>query len=553
MTSPPQPPSGPTDPAGQVPTEDPAGSPPPPQGQPPTARPAGTQGAPPAQPPAQGPPPAPSAGAQGVPPTQPPAGSWNQSANAGANQAGNWPAAGTPRARPRPGATATPQNAPAFQSNPQYVDYSLPKLYDTSVRPAGGLTRARYAEAPLQRPQGAQPDSAWATQTRRIEDVGAKPSPVPVSRIVSWILAVVLGIAFLVVLAGFFLLYAVTTPSNPASWLVQALLASFSLILIIGLIVLADRWDPQPLPLMISAVLWGAAIAVGISFIFNSLLQLVLYAMNVSIGATVFVGAALGAPFIEESSKGLGLVVLFLVARRYFNGPMDGLVYGALIGGGFAFTENILYYGNAWDAGFQLGTEGGILNVALTVFIRGIVGIFGHAIYTSLTGVIMGLVARKWGTFPGALVFLVATWPGMLLHALWNGSSFLFPSMTGLILMLLVEAVVSALWLGLIGVLIWDESRLTRVRLGDYANLGWLTHEEVTMLATWKGRREGKAWARSFNGLAIMKRFIRESADLASVRQRLLADGANPKAVRNEQELLHKLTTNRQELLARAS
>ena len=47
-----------------------------------------------------------------------------------------------------------------------------------------------------------------------------------------------------------------------------------------------------------------------------------------------------------------------------------------------------------------------------------------------------------------------------------------------------------------------------------------------------------------------MRRFIRESADLASNRQRLLADGANPKAVAEERRLLDRLTANRQELLA---
>src|SRR5699024_5905018 len=58
------------------------------------------------------------------------------------------------------------------------------------------------------------------------------------------------------------------------------------------------------------------------------------------------------------------------------------------------------------------------------------------------------------------------------------------------------QAILVVLWLILIGVLIWDESRLTRIRLGDYANHGWLTDEEADVLATWKGRYEGKRWAR---------------------------------------------------------
>ena len=183
-------------------------------------------------------------------------------------------------------------------------------------------------------------------------------------------------------------------------------------------------------------------------------------------------------------------------------------------------------------------------------------GIFGHSIYTSLTGVVMGLVVRKWGTVPALLVFLVAPWPGMFLHGLWNGGGSIVQAAVGafpgLLLMVVFEMLESALWLGLIGLLVWDESRLTRVRLGDYANTGWLTHDEVNMLATWRGRREGRRWARGFGAGPTMKRFIKESAELASNRQRLMADGAKPSALAEEQRLLGRLTENRREILARS-
>src|SRR5690625_6120032 len=77
-----------------------------------------------------------------------------------------------------------------------------------------------------------------------------------------------------------------------------------------------------------------------------------------------------------------------LLARRYFNGPLDGLIYGALIGGGFAFTENIIYYSRQLES-FGVG------GMVVLVIIRGVLNIFGHAIYTSMTGVLMALVARS--------------------------------------------------------------------------------------------------------------------------------------------------------------
>src|SRR5699024_11787194 len=66
-------------------------------------------------------------------------------------------------------------------------------------------------------------------------------------------------------------------------------------------------------------------------------------------GVPSIIGAVFQAPVVEESTKTVLLVIIVLAARRYFEGPLDGLVYGALIGAGFAFTENILYLGGAWN------------------------------------------------------------------------------------------------------------------------------------------------------------------------------------------------------------
>ncbi|NMA77106.1 MAG: PrsW family intramembrane metalloprotease [Actinomycetales bacterium] len=461
------------------------------------------------------------------PPTQPPGGQY------------------MPNGRPRPGASASAPGSPSFQSQPRFIDYGNPRAYDTSVRPASGLTAARFAPAHIQRPDQAQPQSAWSTQTRRAQEVSQQAAKMPAINIGVWITVVVLAFALLFVLGWFFLEFVLTASSSPAWWPVTAFLALLSLVVISLVMVLADRWDPQPLPLLFIAVFWGAAIAAFSSYWLNTLNSLLVYLVTGSEAAVAFSGPVISAPLVEETTKGLGLLLLMLLARRYFNGPLDGLIYGALIGGGFAFTENIIYYSRILEeagAGFML----------ILVLMRGVGNIFGHAIYTALTGIIVGFVVRKWGSIMGFLVFIPALIPGMLFHAGWN----FFSVMGGGVLMTLImfggQALLSLVWLISIGLLIWDESRLTRIRLGDYANQGWLTHEEVDMLATWTGRREGKRWAAQLGAKPVMKRFIRESADLASIRQRLLADGANPKVVGIERNLLGRLTANRQELLSHA-
>lgn len=447
-----------------------------------------------------------------------------------------------PNGRPRPGA---PSSAAGSPSQPQYRDYGNPKAYDTSVRPASGLTAARYAPAQIQRPDQAQPQSAWATQTRRVQEVAQHAKEVPVVSIASWLALITLGMATIIVLGLFFLSFVMNSSSSPIWWPATAFLAGVSLLVIFLIILLADRWDPQPIPLLIIAIFWGAAIAAGLSFILNSINGEIFYAFGGE-ALDAWATPVISAPLVEETTKGLGLVLLMLLARRYFNGPLDGMIYGALIGGGFAFTENIIYYTRILEGA-------GAIGVVILFVMRGVLNIFGHAIYTSLTGVIMGYVVRKWGTTLGLLSFLVATWPGMFLHAAWNLAASMGGGWGITITMYAAKAFISLLWLIFIVVLIWDEARLTRVRLGDYANQGWLTHEEVDMLGTWRGRREGKNWAAQMGAKPLMKKFIRESADLASVRQRLLADGGNPKVVQLEATLLAKLRSNRESLLAATS
>lgn len=87
-----------------------------------------------------------------------------------------------PNGRPRPGATQSAPGAPSFQQQPRYIDYGNPRAYDTSVRPASGLTAARFAPAQIQRPDQAQPQSAWSTQTRRMQEVSQNPTQLPAVR-----------------------------------------------------------------------------------------------------------------------------------------------------------------------------------------------------------------------------------------------------------------------------------------------------------------------------------------------------------------------------------
>lgn len=297
-----------------------------------------------------------------------------------------------------------------------------------------------------------------------------------------------------------------------------------------------DRWEPEPKSLVAFAIAWGAIAAVGI-------------ALLVDLGLTMALGprddvvtSVLQAPFVEEAAKGLGLLLIFLMARRTFDGPIDGIVYGALVGAGFAFTENIQYFAVSL-------IEGGGVQLTFTFVLRGLLSPFAHAMFTSLTGFAIGLAARRGASVGrvlgyGALGLLGA----VVLHGFWNGSA-TFGDFYALYFALQVP-----LFVGFIIAIIAlrrEEARLTQARLTDYANAGWFTPQEVTMLATPAGRKGALRWAQTLNGdrRPIMRGFIKDATALAAVRQRIIT-GRDPLASQDEQALLQRTHAARDALLA---
>ncbi|WP_269319685.1 MULTISPECIES: PrsW family intramembrane metalloprotease [unclassified Microbacterium] len=297
-----------------------------------------------------------------------------------------------------------------------------------------------------------------------------------------------------------------------------------------------DRWEPEPKRLVFFAIAWGALAAAGLTLL-------------VDVGLTILLGitsdaftAVVQAPIVEEFWKGLGVFLIFLLARRAFDGPVDGVVYGALVGAGFAFTENIQYFAVSL-------IEGGGEQLTVTFAVRAILSPFAHAMFTAVTGFAIGLVARRHGSASSAIgAGLLGMLGAVLLHALWNGSA-TFADFFGLYFTLQVPLFVGFI-LGIVA-LRREEARLTRARLAEYANAGWFTPEEVTMLATSSGRKAGLNWARGLRGdrRPIMREFIKDATALAAVRQRAIT-GRDPLAVEDERALLTRTRAARAALLA---
>ncbi len=202
---------------------------------------------------------------------------------------------------------------------------------------------------------------------------------------------------------------------TPASFSLATVLASLTAVPYCALLLWLDRNEKEPWALIIIALLWGAATATFISGMFNDAFgSLALSAVgdpNLAHQLT----ASFSAPFIEELTKGFAVMMIFFLFRRDFDNVLDGMLYGALVGLGFAWFENILYYVNAGEAG-------GYGEMVKLAWVRGIVSGMGgsHAAYTGLIGLGFGLVrvARR-GVLRWALIPLF--WGmAMFAHFAWN-------------------------------------------------------------------------------------------------------------------------------------
>lgn len=330
---------------------------------------------------------------------------------------------------------------------------------------------------------------------------------------------------------------------GPVGVAIGALMALVPLVIVFLGVRWIDRWEPEPRGALLFAFLWGAGVSVLIALAVDAEIQNAVAVVGGRIEGYEFFSAAIQAPVVEEAGKGLGVLLLFWAARRHFDGPVDGIVYAAWVGGGFAFTENILYFG------VQL-TEGGLLNgdTIEIFFIRGLMSPFAHVMFTALTGAALGVAARRAGPIVGVLYFVAGLVPAMLLHAFWNGALFFVGDFYGYYLLVQVPMFLVAV--GLVTMLRRQEQRLTAARLAEYAAAGWLHPQEVAMLATASGRRTATAWAARNGVPELMAAFIRDATRLAHARQRILGGRGGIGAQADEAELLHRVAASRHALRA---
>jgi RsiW-degrading membrane proteinase PrsW (M82 family) len=278
-----------------------------------------------------------------------------------------------------------------------------------------------------------------------------------------------------------------------------------------------DRYEKEPLGLLIAAFLWGAVPAIVFSLIAELVLDIPISQFVEPVTASL-IGAAVIAPFVEEVFKGLALLALLLFFRREFDSPLDGIIYGGLVGFGFAAVENVFYFAGEF-------MESGAGGVALLAIFRAFLFGLNHALFTGLTG--LGLAIAR--TSPDWLVKAAAPIAGfsagVVSHAVHNGSVALgaelcwpclvaFASDWGGVLILFV-------------VIVWStvrEKQWIVDFLADEVELGILSHADYRVICSYTSRLTTRAEALfrgEFRRWWDLDRYYRLATKLAFNKRRL--------------------------------
>jgi RsiW-degrading membrane proteinase PrsW (M82 family) len=245
-----------------------------------------------------------------------------------------------------------------------------------------------------------------------------------VARVMTWTLAILLALAALIITA-----VVGGLGSQAAIVFGRALLLSSAMSLFpVAILWFLDRRERESPWAYAAAFLWGGLIATTIALPINTAAILAVTEwleqfpeLGTMLGpdAAMMIGAPLSAPIVEETTKGIGIVLLWWLLRGEFDNVRDGFIYGALIGAGFNWFESALYvqqnfveFGTA-PYGFQIGMRYAWLGLA------------GHALFSGIFGAALGLsrgTSRMW-------LRLLAPPVGYLLAILghaWNNSLPLF-------------------------------------------------------------------------------------------------------------------------------
>ncbi len=320
-----------------------------------------------------------------------------------------------------------------------------------------------------------------------------------------------------------------------------AFLAIAPLVAVLTLFIYLDRWEREPPQTLFATFMWGAGVAIiGASFA-NSLAYVgASLRLQDEYGAMAFTAVTV-APVVEETMKGLGVLLVVYWRRNEINSIVDGIVYAGVIGAGFAFIENMQYFIEASQESAAMLT--------LTVIMRGVFSPFIHPMATSLSGFALAWAVVR-AKNPGARIMVpILGWLGaILVHSLWNLLGTI-GNETWLAGYLLIEVPLFIAWMSALLVISSRDAVRIRRGLAPYVVAGWVLPAEAELASSSNARRFAKRWIGK-ERKRIMNAFLVELSLLGLDQDLQMRVGPHPLRVLRDQEVLRSMTAHRLQILS---
>ena len=275
-----------------------------------------------------------------------------------------------------------------------------------------------------------------------------------------------------------------------------------------------DRWEKEPIPLIITAFVWGSVPSIFFALIAQIILGIPVSNLD---GEATLTGqlyqSSIIAPVTEELIKAFGLALIFVIFRKEIDSILDGLIYGSLIGFGFSAVENILYFLGQPDPASLLGL----------FFLRAFVFGMLHALFTGLAGVgfAMGMFAEK--------RILKIVWPiaGILAAIATHSLHNYFATMGGIHILYAVGGVsLGVIWFVVTAVIcLVHENKWIRYHLADEVSDGVLYSRQALDAAGFWTRSSLSIFDHGFSIVRKRRKLLQRATDLAYQKQRMLKFG----------------------------
>ena len=329
------------------------------------------------------------------------------------------------------------------------------------------------------------------------------------------VLAIAAGLIALVL--GLLVLLIIGIETGPIAFMLGLLTATIPVPLYVVLVLWIDRYEAEPLWMLATAFFYGALIATFFAFLFNTTSQEIATALTQDAEAGSAFAAVVSAPIVEEIGKAVILFIFFFWQKNEFDGVVDGIVYASMVALGFAMTENILYYGKA-------AAGGGGEALTLVFILRGFFAPFSHPLFTSLTGIGLGLARQSNNIVVKLLTPVVGLLMAIFMHSIWNGSAVFGGGAVFIITYLIVMVPAFIIILVVISLALRREGQVVREFLVIDLERGMLTQEEYQQLGSIIGRMGSSFNAlskRGVKGWRSRMRFNQLASELAFHRSRV--------------------------------